>query len=514
MIAFSKDVCVRARTPRGQGVARVMLGVSYATRGRPQLASQRHRQLSTKSSGPPPPLGSSLSSSSVGAWSPPQRPAYRAREDIPWALVALACYLFGGLASSTYWLFGLHEPVKQACYKCKTEAWGVDRQLEGLDELAAWMEWAATAVGVDACPKLVAQYEAHQCVALGLESEHADVRAIAFEALASLTREDGLARRVADTTAARGALSRELSRLAASPSEGWSDVFAARLSVLVSLGNMTRDAAVWGGAPLEAVVTSVVRILAELRDAADETQQRRAPPQPQRSRLGSLVAELQESVLRDMVAELLAAALAVAHHVSRLAGGAELLASEPRALELLAELAWSDDPDCALHANFALHNTIDRLGDKGRRTLARLEAPEPELGQPSGLSPRSALALNRMLDAFAPLPFSLALAWGAARRVYRWHASGETFARSTAKLPRVAAYSALATGLVSSFLTAAYGTRGARYEFRRSIHWPDDDANQIALATLVTTFDFCAIAIALRIAPFAVTPFILVNTFI
>lgn len=425
---------------------------------------------------------------------PPRKP----RGEVPWAFVAVAGYTVGGLVSSSYYLLTLDKEVAASCYKCATDAWGQERQYEGLDELATWIEWSLTAA-VDVTAKLVGKHGVHRCVALGLESPSDEVRGLAFEALASLTRQDHAAKTIAAATEARALLERKLDALVNEPtkkptdSAEWERYYGRRLGVLVGLANLTRDPRVWGEHPLDTVVPNLVRLLTELREAVVE-----APP-PTTSRLGAWVAELQESVVRDMIAELLAHALSVAHHASRMRP--DLFASR-ETLELLADLAWSDDADCALHANYALHNAL------AVNRLPIRNVPEPELGQPSGLDPRTALALNRALDALAPLPLALAMAWGAARRVYKWHATGETFTKPRAKLPTAALGAALATAAASALLTALYGPRGARYEFRRQLHWSEDDVSQIALATAVTAADLAVFYTTLYHAPFVVTPFV------
>ena len=63
-------------------------------------------------------------------------------KSVPWVWQGCALYAFGGLAVSSYYLVTLD--ASEACYKCRTDAWGASRQLEGLDELLGWLEWSAT----------------------------------------------------------------------------------------------------------------------------------------------------------------------------------------------------------------------------------------------------------------------------------------------------------------------------------------------------------------------------------
>ncbi|KAH8071169.1 hypothetical protein JL721_4602 [Aureococcus anophagefferens] len=116
-------------------------------------------------------------------------------DKVPLVWSASAVYAGVGLAASSYYLVTLD--ASEACYKCRTDAWGAARQLEGLDELLGWLEWSATGVGADVAPKLVAAFGAERCAVAGLASAVEDVRSASAGALAALTHDDELARRVA-----------------------------------------------------------------------------------------------------------------------------------------------------------------------------------------------------------------------------------------------------------------------------------------------------------------------------
>ncbi|KAH8099071.1 hypothetical protein JL720_2049 [Aureococcus anophagefferens] len=121
-------------------------------------------------------------------------------DKVPLVWSASAVYAGVGLAASSYYLVTLD--ASEACYKCRTDAWGAARQLEGLDELLGWLEWSAMGVGADVAPKLVAAFGAERCAVAGLASAVEDVRSASAGALAALTHDDELARRVAASACA------------------------------------------------------------------------------------------------------------------------------------------------------------------------------------------------------------------------------------------------------------------------------------------------------------------------
>ena len=100
-------------------------------------------------------------------------------DKVPLVWSASAVYAGVGLAASSYYLVTLD--ASEACYKCRTDAWGAARQLEGLDELLGWLEWSATGVGADVAPKLVASFGAERCAVAGLASAVEDVRSASAE---------------------------------------------------------------------------------------------------------------------------------------------------------------------------------------------------------------------------------------------------------------------------------------------------------------------------------------------
>ena len=173
--------------------------------------------------------------------------------------------------------------------------------------------------------------------------------------------------------------------------------------------------------------------------------------------------------------------------------------------ELLAALAWSDDAEAALHANFAAHllNASDDL-------------PEPDLGVASGLDARQADLLHRCLDALAPEPLLPSVGLGRrARRWYRHATSPYAFfpaahQRSLRPLPQALVRSALSTALGAALLTALYGARGCRYELRRG-YLAESDAHQVAFSAALVSFDLSVVLATLRRAPFAAFPFVVWN---
>ena len=182
----------------------------------------------------------------------------------------------------------------------------------------------------------------------------------------------------------------------------------------------------------------------------------------------------------------------------------EVLA-EARLPELLAALAWSEDAEAALHANFAAH--LLRASED--------DLPEPDLGVASGLDARQADLLHRCLDALAPEPLLLASGWGVARRWYRHATSPYAFfpaahQRSLRPLPQALVRSALSTALGAALLTALYGARGCRYELRRG-YLAESDAHQVAFSAALVSFDLSVVLATLRRAPFAAFPFVVWN---
>ena len=190
-------------------------------------------------------------------------------------------------------------------------------------------------------------------------------------------------------------------------------------------------------------------------------------------------------------------------HVKRvdLAGGGR---GEARLPELMAALAWSEDAEAALHANFAAH--LLHASD---------DLPEPDLGVASGLDARQADLLHRCLDALAPEPLLLASGWGVARRWYRHATSPYAFfpaahQRSLRPLPQALVRSALSTALGAALLTSLYGARGCRYELRRG-YLAESDAHQVAFSAALVSFDLSVVLATLRRAPFAAFPFVVWN---
>ena len=188
-------------------------------------------------------------------------------------------------------------------------------------------------------------------------------------------------------------------------------------------------------------------------------------------------------------------------HALAAAGGGR---GEARLPELLAALAWSEDAEAALHANFAAH--LLHASD---------DLPEPDLGVASGLDARQADLLHRCLDALAPEPLLLASGWGVARRWYRHATSPYAFfpaahQRSLRPLPQALVRSALSTALGAALLTALYGARGCRYELRRG-YLAESDAHQVAFSAALVSFDLSVVLATLRRAPFAAFPFVVWN---
>ena len=254
-------------------------------------------------------------------------------------------------------------------------------------------------------------------------------------------------------------------------------------------------------------------------DKAREQYLDQADAQP---RVAKLAVALHDSALREALREVEAAGALLAHTLAAATDAEERLldivrANAPEAVahvkrldwprrlpELLAALAWSEDAEAALHANFAAH--LLHASD---------DLPEPDLGVASGLDARQADLLHRCLDALAPEPLLLASGWGVARRWYRHATSPYAFfpaahQRSLRPLPQALVRSALSTALGAALLTALYGARGCRYELRRG-YLAESDAHQVAFSAALVSFDLSVVLATLRRAPFAAFPFVVWN---
>ena len=122
------------------------------------------------------------------------------------------------------------------------DAFGEDRMLEGLDELCSWVEWSTVTVGVDVRPKLVSAFSAHTLLATALESRDEEAQTMALGALASLTQDDELARRLGGTPV-RAAIVGQLELLNREhmlQSTDWPRLYAREVAALVAAANMTR----------------------------------------------------------------------------------------------------------------------------------------------------------------------------------------------------------------------------------------------------------------------------------
>ncbi|KAK7238346.1 hypothetical protein SO694_00023111 [Aureococcus anophagefferens] len=451
-------------------------------------------------------------------------------DKVPLVWSASAVYAGVGLAASSYYLVTLD--ASEACYKCRTDAWGAARQLEGLDELLGWLEWSAMGVGADVAPKLVAAFGAERCAVAGLASAVEDVRSASAGALAALTHDDELARRVAASTCAVATLVDELERVAdppASPSraatpealdaaEHWADLYARRVAVLVSLGNLTRDAAgvLASDDDLAPRLADALFVLLEsLRDAREATDAAAAA----RRRVCGGAQGPRRRARRCSAPGRRTSAVRAPRHDRRARGvGAPRRAPRRRRAErrggapgparrapLLADLAWAEGRRVALHANFALYRALG--GDSAE--AAALDAPPPELGVAAGLDARARCRARARRVRAAPLAF--AAGWGAVRRAWVHSTSQEAFLKAVGfSLPRAAASAAAATAAASAALTALYGARGFRYEARRSF-FAEGDAAQIALSATVVSADLAVLFVALRVAPFCVFPFLVAN---
>ena len=436
------------------------------------------------------------------------------RYPVLWQAAALYCG--GGLAVSAYQL--LNADCRDAIEKAHTDAWGARRRLEGFDEVLEWLEWSEAGVGCDVAPKLVRQGALAAAVD-GLRSDDLDARCAAAATLAGLTRDDELARRCCATEDARAALVDALERCenkARTPrldvdlgnaqiadAEAWADARAHEATLLLVAANL---APAWpsGGDDRAQLAKALFAVLDATRrrstglDKAREQYLNDGDAQP---RVAKLAVALHDSALREALHEVEAAGALLAHALAAAGGGR----GEARLPELLAALAWSEDAEAALHANFAAH-LLHASND---------DLPEPDLGVASGLDARQADLLHRCLDALAPEPLLLASGWGMARRWYRHATSPYAFfpaahQRSLKPLPHALVRSALSTALGAALLTSLYGARGCRYELRRS-YFAESDAHQVAFSTALVSLDLSVVLATLRRAPFAAFPFVVWN---
>ena len=436
------------------------------------------------------------------------------RYPVLWQAAALYCG--GGLAVSAYQL--LNADCRDAIEKARTDAWGARRRLEGFDEVLEWLEWSEAGVGCDVAPKLVRQGALAAAVD-GLRSDDLDVRCAAAATLAGLTRDDELARRCCSTEDARAALVDALERCenkARTPrldmdlgnaqiadAEAWADARAHEATLLLVAANL---APAWpsGGddrAQLAKVLFSILDATRRRSTGLDKAREQYLNDGDAQPRVAKLAVALHDSALREALHEVEAAGALLAHALAAAGGGR----GEARLPELLAALAWSDDAEAALHANFAAH--LLRASEK--------DLPEPDLGVASGLDARQADLLHRCLDALAPEPLLLASGWGVARRWYRHATSPYAFfpaahQRSLRPLPQALVRSALSTALGAALLTALYGARGCRYELRRG-YLAESDAHQVAFSAALVSFDLSVVLATLRRAPFAAFPFVVWN---
>ena len=436
------------------------------------------------------------------------------RYPVLWQAAALYCG--GGLAVSAYQL--LNADCRDAIEKAQTDAWGARRRLEGFDEVLEWLEWSEAGVGCDVAPKLVRQGALAAAVD-GLRSDDLDVRCAAAATLAGLTRDDELARRCCSTEDARAALvdalercenkartprlDMELGNAQIADAEAWADARAHEATLLLVAANL---APAWpsGGddrARLAKVLFSILDATRRRSTGLDKAREQYLNDGDAQPRVAKLAVALHDSALREALLEVEAAGALLAHALAAAGGGR----GEARLPELLAALAWSEDAEAALHANFAAH-LLHASND---------DLPEPDLGVASGLDARQADLLHRCLDALAPEPLLLASGWGMARRWYRHATSPYAFfpaahQRSLKPLPHALVRSALSTALGAALLTSLYGARGCRYELRRS-YFAESDAHQVAFSTALVSFDLSVVLATLRRAPFAAFPFVVWN---
>ena len=435
------------------------------------------------------------------------------RYPVLWQAAALYCG--GGLAVSAYQL--LNADCRDAIEKANNDAWGARRRLEGFDEVLEWLEWSEAGVGCDVAPKLVRQGALAAAVD-GLRSDDLDVRCAAAATLAGLTRDDELARRCCSTEDARAALVDALERCenkARTPrldmdlgnaqiadAEAWADARAHEATLLLVAANL---APAWpsGGddrAQLAKVLFSILDATRRRSTGLDKAREQYLNDGDAQPRVAKLAVALHDSALREALHEVEAAGALLAHALAAAGGGR----GEAQLPELLAALAWSEDAEAALHANFAAH--LLHASD---------DLPEPDLGVASGLDARQADLLHRCLDALAPEPLLLASGWGVARRWYRHATSPYAFfpaahQRSLRPLPQALVRSALSTALGAALLTALYGARGCRYELRRG-YLAESDAHQVAFSAALVSFDLSVVLATLRRAPFAAFPFVVWN---
>ena len=304
------------------------------------------------------------------------------RYPVLWQAAALYCG--GGLAVSAYQL--LNADCRDAVEKAQTDAWGARRRLEGFDEVLEWLEWSEAGVGCDVAPKLVRQGALAAAVD-GLRSDDLDVRCAAAATLAGLTRDDELARRCCDTEDPRAALVDALERCegkARTPrldvdlgnaqiadAEAWADARAHEATLLLVAANL---APAWpsGGDDRARLAKALFAVLDATRrrstglDKAREQYLNDGDAQP---RVAKLAVALHDSALREALHEVEAAGALLAHALAAAGGGR----GEARLPELLAALAWSEDAEAALHANFAAH--LLHASD---------DLPEPDLGARRG----------------------------------------------------------------------------------------------------------------------------------
>ena len=455
------------------------------------------------------------------------------RYPVLWQAAALYCG--GGLAVSAYQL--LNADCREAIERAQSDAWGARRRLEGFDEVLEWLEWSEAGVGCDVAPKLVRQGALAAAVD-GLRSDDLDVRCAAAATLAGLTRDDELARRCCSTEDARAALVDALERCevkARTPrldvdlgnaqiadAEAWADARAHEATLLLVAANLAPSWPVNDRAQLAKVLVAVLDATRRRSAGLDKAREQYLDQADAQPRVAKLAVALHDSALREALREVEAAGALLAHALAAATDAEERLldivrANAPEAVahvkrldwprrlpELLAALAWSEDAEAALHANFAAHllNASDDL-------------PEPDLGVASGLDARQADLLHRCLDALAPEPLLLASGWGVARRWYRHATSPYAFfpaahQRSLRPLPQALVRSALSTALGAALLTALYGARGCRYELRRG-YLAESDAHQVAFSAALVSFDLSVVLATLRRAPFAAFPFVVWN---
>lgn len=425
--------------------------------------------------------------------------------------LATALYGGGGLAVSAYQL--LNVDCREAIERMKTDAWGVQRRLEGFDDVLEWLEWTEADVGCDVAPKLVRQGALAAAIG-GLASDDEDVRGAAAATLAGLTRDDALAERCGELNGAREALVAALDRCDGAgtmprldvkmggaqvqAAEAWADARAHEATLLLVAANL---APTWPkDANRAGLARALTYILAETRRRSRGLDRARGAVHDEaRPRIALWAVELHDSALREALLEVEAAGALLAHALAANGGGR----GETRLPELLSQIARSEDAEAALHANFAAH------------LLHASDPPAPELGVRSGFNARQAALLHRCLDALEPEPLLLAAGWGAARRWYRHLNSPYAFfpaahQRSLRPLPHALLRSAVATALGAALLTSLYGARGCRYEWRRG-YLAESDTHQIAFSAALMSLDLAVVLATLRRAPFAAAPFVLWN---